>query len=252
MIEIPYHDDADRLFYNTGNRTNTEKRTRSKLCGTNSCDLSDAPVGSLQERFKYFKRKNSPPNLANLRSPQFYDDANFDDTIDSWMIDKSQMKILRTKSGLIICKRIFSKSFLDILAKKSLYCFTTLNDGRNNLKNIGLTIEDKLDNWKECPTKHLKKDPLKELRWVTLGRHHNWLETVPGDENSAGQIPEILQELGAVIGKLLKFENIFKTEASIINYYPANTSTIGIHRDDLGNLIMFSYFLEPFRRFRPL
>ena len=40
MIEIPYHDDADRLYYNTGNVSNVEKRTRSKMCGSANCDLT--------------------------------------------------------------------------------------------------------------------------------------------------------------------------------------------------------------------
>lgn len=112
--------------------------------------------------------------------------------------------------------------------------FTLAEDGKNNLKNIGRTVEDKITNWKNSLEKDLRKDPLKELRWVTLGRHHNWLETIPGDLMNAGKIPEILSQLGEVIGQLLEFENPFKTEASIINYYPANTSSIGIHRDDLG------------------
>ena len=79
---------------------------------------------------------------------------------------------------------------------------------------------------------------MKELRWTTLGRHHNWLETTPGGEDNAGKIPELLSDLGKTIAELLQMEK-FYTEASIINYYPANNSTIGIHRDDAGRFLYF-------------
>ena len=82
----------------------------------------------------------------------------------------------------------------------------------------------------------LCRHEMKELRWTTLGRHHNWLETTPGGEENAGIIPELMKDLGAKIAELLQMDT-FYTEASIINYYPANNSTIGIHRDDAGKNI---------------
>lgn len=84
----------------------------------------------------------------------------------------------------------------------------------------------------------MKKHPLKELRWVTLGRHHNWLETIPGSADKASSIPVLLKELGECIGRVLGFS--FRLDASIINFYPANNSSIGIHRDDIGKLLSYS------------
>ena len=81
----------------------------------------------------------------------------------------------------------------------------------------------------------MKRHPLKELRWVTLGRHHNWLETIPGSAGEATSIPSLMEELSVCIGRVLGFN--FHLDASIINFYPANNSSIGIHRDDIGKLL---------------
>ena len=109
-----------------------------------------------------------------------------------------------------------------------------MEGARNNETNIGRDIQAKLDSWKESNSNvPLAKHDLRDLRWVTLGRHHNWLETVPGDTESSGPVPELLTKLGKELAALLCFEDEnFKTEASIINFYPASKSSIGIHRDD--------------------
>ena len=137
-------------------------------------------------------------------------------------------------SLFIICISKSNQSFLDQLAFEAFYEYTTEAYARNNLVNINRTLVDKLATWKLDQNLELKKHPMKELRWVTLGRHHNWLQTTPGDKETAGNMPLLLCRLGEELGKLLNFRSLFLTEASIINFYPANTSTIGIHRDDSG------------------
>ena len=108
-------------------------------------------------------------------------------------------------------------------------------DARNNVTNINRDFHSKLNDWLESgyANTSLSRHEMKELRWTTLGRHHNWLETTPGGKENAGKIPGLLSDLGRTIAELLQMET-FYTEASIINYYPANNSTIGIHRDDAG------------------
>jgi len=84
---------------------------------------------------------------------------------------------------------------------------------------------------------------LKDLRWTTLGYHHNW-DSKKYDEKKSGSVPDILNELAEVIQKLTKNDS-FKAEASICNYYPAGIGTIGIHTDNSGKLsvIFFAAYL---------
>ena len=79
---------------------------------------------------------------------------------------------------------------------------------------------------------------LKDLRWTTLGYHHNW-DSKKYDEKKTGSVPDILNELAEVIQKLTK-NDAFKAEASICNYYPAGIGTIGIHTDNSGKFNRFS------------
>ena len=81
---------------------------------------------------------------------------------------------------------------------------------------------------------------LKDLRWTTLGYHHNW-DSKKYDEKKTGSVPDILNELAELIQKLTKNDS-FKAEASICNYYPAGIGTIGIHTDNSGNF--YRYFLR--------
>ena len=78
---------------------------------------------------------------------------------------------------------------------------------------------------------------LKDLRWTTLGYHHNW-DSKKYDEKKTGSVPDILKELAEVIQKLTK-NDAFKAEASICNYYPAGIGTIGIHTDNSGKVNRF-------------
>ena len=88
----------------------------------------------------------------------------------------------------------------------------------------------------ECTFEPINKDDskLKDLRWTTLGYHHNW-DSKKYDEKKAGSVPDILNELAEVIQKLTKNDS-FKAEASICNYYPAGIGTIGIHTDNSGKI----------------
>jgi len=225
-----YHDDPDRLFYNTGNRKNTNKR-----CGLSNChqDEENYSEDSLLKRFKYFKCKKPIPDFQNLQRPEFKNREKMNQHIlEHWMFNPDG-KVIELESGMIICKNMLSRKLLDQLGEAALMDYPNKTDARNNVTNINRDFDSKLNDWLASgyATSPLSRHEMKELRWTTLGRHHNWLETTPGGQDNAGKIPELLDDLGKTIAELLEMDT-FYTEASIINYYPANNSTIGIHRDD--------------------
>ena len=137
--------DPERLYYNTGNSKNTEKRSGVCMAGKN-CDLENAPADSLHARFKYFKRKDIKADFSKLNAPDFQQKI-IDTNVDSWMINSSGVKVLQTKSGLLICKNLFSKKLLARLGEEALFEYTKTEVGRNNLINVGRTLTDKIANW---------------------------------------------------------------------------------------------------------
>jgi len=137
--------DPERLFYNTGNSKNTEKRSGTCMAGKN-CDLDNAPVNSLHARFKYFKRKDIKPDFGKLNSPIF-EERSLLSNVESWMLNSSGFKILETKTGLVICKNLFSDELLRRLGEEALFQYTKTEIGRNNLINVGRTLTDKIDQW---------------------------------------------------------------------------------------------------------
>eukprot|EP01012_Entosiphon_sulcatum_P018980 TRINITY_DN2380_c0_g1_i2.p3 TRINITY_DN2380_c0_g1~~TRINITY_DN2380_c0_g1_i2.p3 ORF type:complete len:303 (+),score=42.15 TRINITY_DN2380_c0_g1_i2:2233-3141(+) len=76
----------------------------------------------------------------------------------------------------------------------------------------------------------------KDLRWVTLGYHHNW-DTRKYCEEKKSAIPAQLDHLAKIIFRLGQavhpghFPGVFKTEAAIINYYNIDNTLCG-HIDD--------------------
>ena len=168
--------------------------------------------------------------------------------LENWMFNPNG-KIIELESGMIICKNMLSRKLLgnnnkfdrdkhfilDDLGEAALIDYPNKTDARNNVTNINRDFHSKLNDWLDSgyANSSLSRHEMKELRWTTLGRHHNWLETTPGGKENSGKIPGLLSDLGRTIAELLQMET-FYTEASIINYYPANNSTIGIHRDDAG------------------
>ena len=45
-------------------------------------------------------------------------------------------------------------------------------------------------------------------------------------------MPEVCEELGAIVATLLELDQLYQPEAAIVNYYPAGSGYIGIHRDN--------------------
>ena len=65
-----------------------------------------------------------------------------------------------------------------------------------------------------------------KLRWATLGYHHDW-DTKVYSEDDRGEFPSDLAGLSAGIVQALGGDKLYRAEAAIVNYYPANSCLSG-------------------------
>jgi len=227
-----YHNDQTRLFYNTGNVANSAKR-----CGAACIEHEDADAyseSSLFKRFKLLKKRATKVRSLQKTIPLANRTrVNRDILTESEFFNENAV-FEESESGMIHCRGLINAQLTAKLAESALFEFTTMDGARNNESNIGRDINVKLSDWRSnYEHEKLAQHELRGLRWVTLGCHHNWLETVPGDKATSGPVPSILTDLGVQLARLLCFdETSFSTDASIINFYPASKTSIGIHRDD--------------------
>lgn len=197
--------------------------------------LNEAPhpkkknMTSIRERFRYFKQKKIQPDFANL-SNELINDSRM---LKNSEIFKSDAKIFRLESGLVLIKSLLEPEYAEKLGKLALETFPLKADAKSNLGKLSEDVTIAVNSFDT--NSDLKKTKLFGLRWVTLGHHHNW-DTRVYDKNtlSAGKMPEELDELGKEISRCLELTDSFKPQASICNYYPANVGTIGIHTDNSG------------------
>lgn len=184
---------------------------------------------SIRERFRYFKQKKVQPDFANL-SNELVNDLR---VLKSSKIFKSDSKIFRLESGLVLIKSLLEPEYAEKLGKLALETFPIKADAKSNLGKLGEDVKIAVSSFDTHSD--LKKTKLFGLRWVTLGHHHNW-DTRVYDKNalSVGKMPEELDELGKEISRCFEFTDSFNPQASICNYYPANVGTIGIHTDNSG------------------
>jgi len=68
-----------------------------------------------------------------------------------------------------------------------------------------------------------------QLRWATLGYHHNW-DTKVYSESAKSEFPIELSKLSKTIMKMLQFSDEFIAEAAIVNFYHPS-STLSGHTD---------------------
>ncbi|XP_025414497.1 nucleic acid dioxygenase ALKBH1 [Sipha flava] len=68
-----------------------------------------------------------------------------------------------------------------------------------------------------------------QLRWATLGYHHDW-DTKVYSESAKSEFPSDLYQLSKTIIELLKFPEEFIAEAAIVNFYHPS-STLSGHID---------------------
>ena len=81
-----------------------------------------------------------------------------------------------------------------------------------------------MTNRRKCTFEPINKgdSKLKDLRWTTLGYHHNW-DSKKYDEKKTGTVPDILNDLAELIQKLTKNDS-FKAEASLLERKPSGSA----------------------------
>lgn len=180
---------------------------------------------SIRERFRYYKQKKSKPKWPE----------DIVEGVTTFEFPKNNItnkfcKKIDFPNGATLYRNALENSFLEKLGQKCLFEFPLMNDSITNIEKLtGDNIQPSdFEEFDESTL--LGGSKLKDLRWTTLGYHHNW-DSKKYDENKSGSVPDILNELAEVIQKLTKKDS-FKAEASICNYYPAGIGTIGIHTDN--------------------
>lgn len=81
-----------------------------------------------------------------------------------------------------------------------------------------------------------------DLRWTTLGYHHDWDKKVY-DEKLHNDFPDDLAFFVKGVAKVLQYEN-YQPEAAIVNYYPLNATLAGhVDHSEYCNEPLFSISL---------
>jgi len=179
---------------------------------------------SIRERYRYFKRKRSKvPSewTAPSQSTTIANDAKH---------LMSSCERVNYPNGAILYRKIFTNDFMEGLASACLRDFPFRHDSITNIEKLGKESFERAILNAFTPDTELAKSKLKDLRWTTLGYHHNW-DSKEYDEQKKGEMPEVFEELGAIVATLLELDT-YQPQAAIVNYYPAGVGYIGIHRDN--------------------
>ncbi|XP_014246990.1 nucleic acid dioxygenase ALKBH1 [Cimex lectularius] len=192
-----------------------------------------------KEKFKYYKRKSPLPDLSSVLemnppfdpkqvrriSPKMPGPLNLDsygiNSLDTWVL----LELIQ-HPGLIILRNPFTPKGQRYWIRKCLEEYTR-PPNKNNLLTHGLLSEND-DWWHMCNDNEAKSKIYKQLRWVTLGYHHNW-DTKVYSENLKNDFPPELNELCKIIGKCIGNWDV-DAQAAIINFYHMD-STLSGHTD---------------------
>ncbi|GFO35385.1 alkylated DNA repair protein alkb homolog 1-like [Plakobranchus ocellatus] len=103
-------------------------------------------------------------------------------------------------------------------------------DGANVTNMTGQQGFDLPDVWNDFTNRSTfeKKDPLRRLRWTTLGYHYDW-NTKEYSDSKRAEFPLDVHQLSEYIATALGFEP-YSAEAAIVNYYHMD-STLAGHTD---------------------
>ena len=102
-----YHSDESRLFYNTGNRTNSARRCGAECLADE--DTESYPETSLLKRFRHLKKKATlpPTNLQKVAKVKLRENLNKKVLRDSEFFNENA-EIDELESGMIHCKGLIS------------------------------------------------------------------------------------------------------------------------------------------------
>lgn len=179
-----------------------------------------------KESFKYYKSRKPPPSLKdvidfenisnwNLNVKEIRCASRVSTSIFYGLKEPSTWKIyeLVDNPGLIFIENPFTALGQRYWTVRCLRDFPFAPNRTNLKENFDLKHYQQMEN---------------QLRWTTLGYHHNW-DTKKYSEDEKNDFPKDLAELSKLISEILGFNN-FKAEAAIVNYYYFN-STLSGHTD---------------------
>ncbi|KAH6940563.1 hypothetical protein HPB50_000798 [Hyalomma asiaticum] len=195
--------------------------------------------GDLFKRdFKYYKRKAVRPDLSNVIDFERPDEfpvevhARFQTTPDCsevGIVSDSELVCYRVPAnrGLLVIPNPFTPRGQRQWVSRALRSYPKPPNCTN------LKVLKPPDTF---PASLRSDDFYKNLRWVTLGLHHDW-DTKVYDLENATSFPSCLRALSKKLATLLGHPG-FEPEAAIVNYYAMN-STLSGHVDrsevDLGS-----------------
>ncbi|XP_045610886.1 nucleic acid dioxygenase ALKBH1 [Procambarus clarkii] len=203
---------------------------------------ADCEEDRFTHEFKYFKRKQPPPDLSHvIQVDDFFKEG---EQILPCSITKEEEEYaeevglnphlswkiysVNCHPGLLFIRNPFTSQGQLQWIKRCLREFPCAAN-KTNLTSHGITLAADTTWWQLAQTIAGKESGIKKkLRWVTLGYHHNW-DTKEYSECLKGEMPVSLVKLCGVVSNILGFKD-FHAEAAIINYYHRD-STLAPHTD---------------------
>ncbi|KAF8770018.1 Nucleic acid dioxygenase ALKBH1 like protein [Argiope bruennichi] len=198
-----------------------------------------------KEEFKYYKKKNPPPNLN--RVIDFDLKCNFDAIV---CVKEQYLQTMANESQCVLCEQLSLRnhSTWNLFSIKSLNGFIYIQNPftcsgqqkwirkclevyprKPSVTNLDLHYKNVDDIWSlRDSSDPIQRQYLPKLCWATLGYHHNW-DTKVYDPSSRSEFPDCLENLSKHIAECLGFAT-FKPEAAIVNYYSLKSS-LSIHND---------------------
>jgi len=189
------------------------------------------PENEFKKIFKYYKRKDPPPSFENVIDPSSPENQSHFKKIKvaepnepgcdniqprkSWTILESKLN-----PGLYVILDIFSPADRVYWSQECLNNYSSSSYKRN------IDAHTDVKDWREAT----KTDEriCDQLRWSTLGYHHNW-DTKEYSEDNRGVFPPNLARVSEYIVGGLGYTR-YMAEAAIVNFYPM-TGTLSGHTD---------------------
>jgi len=195
----------------------------------------DSVENNFKKSFKYYKRRNPPPNFDNVIDASKIEHKSYfqhvvkhngesESPLPSLCNPRSYWRILQSKQnpGFFIILNVFNQSHSLYWIRQCLMQYTSSKYKRN------IDAHFQIDSWFNDAQNPQQKQLVDKLRWSTLGYHHNW-DTKEYDQNVRSDFPSDLDTLCKYIATTLQYPT-YKAEAAIVNFYPGS-STLSAHTD---------------------
>ncbi|CAL1287633.1 unnamed protein product [Larinioides sclopetarius] len=198
-----------------------------------------------KEDFKYYKRKNPPPNLDHVI------DFDLKQNLEAVVCVREQyLPVVSKEIQCQTCEKLGLRNHLtwNLYALKHLDGFVYIQNPfttygqrtwirkclekyptKPSVTNLDLHYKNVDDIWSlKDSSDSEEREYIQKLCWATLGYHHNW-DTKIYDPNWRSEFPNCLEDLSRHFAECLGFIS-FKPEAAIVNYY-SSKSSLSIHND---------------------